>query len=1033
MDNYSPARRILKAGHTRFGTRFFLCLSIQLLLTLVLPGQSSYVIENYTNDNGLPQNSVLSIQVDSAGYCWLATQMGLVRWDGRNFKTYNGSDIPGVDFLSVRSMAQDGRGNIYVCLNIVGYPTLKINGIPGLTAPSPQKMQTRQDWIFNNGWWIGNELMQKVRMPEAWKKIAAKLADIPSDRTVFTLPGNNRFYIIAEEAAIPYLYYMANDNAQKLKKIFQRYGAFITVDNTLAELDGTDTVTLWEEGRMRKQPAVLLGGLYNDKNYRAGTKKLLWCVTGSFVYCENNLYKLFLENGVLKSQKVLSGVTLPDIKCIYYLEAYDIYLLGSDTKGLFVVHPKSFTYPALPATSLNENFYSQLLIDSISLFSKDILISRQKPPKSLPLGSEEARALYRSGEYMFFEKASSLYRYSFKTGKTAFICHLDSVIKGVLRSGTDSSVIYFCTQRNSLGAYSLANPNKTPVFKKLFNDRFFSGMEAVGRDSFLLFTDRGLIWYDVKNDHVYKKMLEQVSIRNIYYEPDGKIWIAAYGKGIMLVDKEAVYTFPSDSRRALRVLHGFIEDGRGNFWMPTNDGLLKVSKAELLAFAAGTTKNVYYYRYDKTLGLRINEFNGGCQPFYIRFPDSLLSLPSIDGLVWFHPDKVKTIYPAAAIYIEQVKLDDSLCDVNMGKIVLPPDFKRLHIKAGSPYFGIRDNQRIQYMVEELNNTWTDLPEDGMMLNNIQAGTYTMVLRKHVGRYVEDFIYTRLVIKVQPWFYNTWWFRSLIIGLIIIAIFFIASYRERLLKARARKLEQEVADRTSELNNTVIDLKQSEDALKESTAVKDMMTTLILHDLRSPLRFMDVLIQHIAGNIKEEEQIAVREEIKALQKTSQSLSGFSQTFFTWATSQHAGFKVINTRFPLQQVLDELVLLYEPISAVKGNTIQTVANNIVCNTDKNILSTILRNLLDNANKNNTGTIIAITAATGKTTVSITVADNGAGMEESVLTALRNGLAPDASGNMGYRMITDLTKKIGATLHIDSKLNEGTRVTLVFENTI
>jgi len=64
-----------------------------LLLFLVLPlgsyGQSSdYLITNYTVNDGLPSNECHDVVQDSLGYIWIATDRGLVRWDGYEFKVY---------------------------------------------------------------------------------------------------------------------------------------------------------------------------------------------------------------------------------------------------------------------------------------------------------------------------------------------------------------------------------------------------------------------------------------------------------------------------------------------------------------------------------------------------------------------------------------------------------------------------------------------------------------------------------------------------------------------------------------------------------------------------------------------------------------------------------------------------------------------------------------------------------------------------------------------------------------------------------
>lgn len=67
------------------------CLS--LLCLLLLPcysfAQKRYTVSHYTSDNGLQQNSVKSIAMDSEGFVWLATEDGLARFDGRQFYVFN--------------------------------------------------------------------------------------------------------------------------------------------------------------------------------------------------------------------------------------------------------------------------------------------------------------------------------------------------------------------------------------------------------------------------------------------------------------------------------------------------------------------------------------------------------------------------------------------------------------------------------------------------------------------------------------------------------------------------------------------------------------------------------------------------------------------------------------------------------------------------------------------------------------------------------------------------------------------------------
>ena len=73
-----------------------------LLFLFLLPGPaangqtslSDYSVVNYNSDNALPQNSIKGMAFDKNGFLWMATEMGLVRFDGRNFREYNMDNSP---------------------------------------------------------------------------------------------------------------------------------------------------------------------------------------------------------------------------------------------------------------------------------------------------------------------------------------------------------------------------------------------------------------------------------------------------------------------------------------------------------------------------------------------------------------------------------------------------------------------------------------------------------------------------------------------------------------------------------------------------------------------------------------------------------------------------------------------------------------------------------------------------------------------------------------------------------------------------
>lgn len=95
-----------------------ICRGIWLLL-VVFSGKAfgqDRLHSHFNVRNGLPSNRAYSIAQSSAGYIWIGTDRGVVRWDGRNFKTYTTAD--GLPDNEVLHVFDDDYGRIWInCFN----------------------------------------------------------------------------------------------------------------------------------------------------------------------------------------------------------------------------------------------------------------------------------------------------------------------------------------------------------------------------------------------------------------------------------------------------------------------------------------------------------------------------------------------------------------------------------------------------------------------------------------------------------------------------------------------------------------------------------------------------------------------------------------------------------------------------------------------------------------------------------------------------------------------------------------------------
>src|ERR1700744_6084712 len=73
---------------------------------------NGYSVQHFTDENGLPQNSINDLLFDKDGYLWLASQVGLVRFNGSSFRTYYPDDKPVME-SNIVSLGKNEKGQLY--------------------------------------------------------------------------------------------------------------------------------------------------------------------------------------------------------------------------------------------------------------------------------------------------------------------------------------------------------------------------------------------------------------------------------------------------------------------------------------------------------------------------------------------------------------------------------------------------------------------------------------------------------------------------------------------------------------------------------------------------------------------------------------------------------------------------------------------------------------------------------------------------------------------------------------------------------
>ena len=86
---------------------------------------TQYVHEYWTGDQGLPQNSVISILQSRDGYLWLGIEQGLVRFDGVRFTVYDMGTIPEMKSNMIWNLHEGRDGSLWISTHNGGVTHMK--------------------------------------------------------------------------------------------------------------------------------------------------------------------------------------------------------------------------------------------------------------------------------------------------------------------------------------------------------------------------------------------------------------------------------------------------------------------------------------------------------------------------------------------------------------------------------------------------------------------------------------------------------------------------------------------------------------------------------------------------------------------------------------------------------------------------------------------------------------------------------------------------------------------------------------------
>ncbi|MDA3929728.1 MAG: response regulator [Prolixibacteraceae bacterium] len=593
---------------------------------------------------------------------------------------------------------------------------------------------------------------------------------------------------------------------------------------------------------------------------------------------------------------------------------------------------------------------------------------------------------------------------------------------GVLGSGLD---LFIPTNEEFIDyGYASNNPNRidhdnTMTILEDSQNNIWFGTEGGGVYKYLIDDDKMI---QFKNDPNNPNSLVNNVVNTLFEDSKGLIWMGTQGNGISIYNpKNNTYKLINkESGLPSNVIQGIVEDKNHTFWISTTNGISHFNKKE------NTFKN-----YNREDGLQGNEFKYNAS---ILSSDGTIYMGGMKGLTIFNPDSINNNKVLPPVYFTGFNLFDKPLEIGTENSPL-----QNHIEVTDTITLSHKQSEFSISYVALNYTSSNKNEYAYKMigydkdyryvgnkrvasyMNLAPGTYTF----HVKASNNDNIWNEKGAKLTfiiltPW-WQTWWFRSLIIIGIMGASLSFSYWRIELLKEQKRILERKVQERTNEAN--------------EANEQKLRFFTSMSHEFRTPLTLILGPIEHLVAKYKDDNESSYYYSV--IQKNAFRLLRLINNILDLRKIDTNHMKINCITYDVVFFIRNLINAFNESAYKQNVNIDFVTNKESFETwiDPGKMEIIFYNLISNA--------LHFTPALGTITIKLEInsknknmlfvcEDTGQGIEPQKLNRIfdrfyqaeQNDTHNNKGTGIGLSLIKEIIEILGGTIEVSSKLNSGTK---------
>lgn len=1025
------------------------------------------VFENYTLENGLPNNTVHQAFQDSRGYMWFATNHGVCRYDGYRFTTFRNdpTDSTSLSGLLARVIYEDKQKNLWIGTESGGLNRFnreqetfehilsadKARGIGTSVKAIAEDAQGRL-WLGTN---IGIKMYDPQTKKVQWYPFKENNLSSPSDTYVRVLQFDvNGKLWVGTNAGL--------DLFDLSTRTFSRiYNSYRELKDEIWEIYSDPKGMLWVgtynnglfliNPSTRQAQKIYLGSNREwSKTIRSVARDeqgLYWIGSRAGLYIYNAEKKVAVWFGSIENEQ--RSLVNNSILNVFKDAAHNLWISTRGGISLMVPERQIFRhYKALPNNSkyLNNNevyaaradrWGNSLWIgtdtggvnildrkkEQFSYMTHDVNNPNSLAGNCIKSLIDDGKGniwigTYKDGISVFNEKSKRFTHFRHDpanplslSSNSVWALHKDRT--GNMWVGSNAGLDLYNDRTNGFIHQNINSKNQQVSW--ISEDS--TGHLWLGLSSVVAIFKPGA--------GIIKTFREQGSC--FYEDTKGRYWLATKNNGLVLFRAHNGPSKYYDERDELpnNQVFQILEDNGGNLWLSTANGLTMFDP-----------KNETFTNFDKSDGLQNNQFHYGAA---CKLSNGELIFGGVNGFNLFDPAKVvknnyrpPVVLTDLKIFNKSVHVNDQFSVLHRSisetkEITIPYEYNMLTLEFAALNFVRPEKNMYKFKLTGFDKGWYESGyKSSATYTNLDPGQYTFSVIAANNDQVWNNEGLQIRITILPPFWKTWWFNLLLLlmmlGLIYMIILFIVN-RE--------KIKQQ-------LDVERIKVRQ----LNEVNDIKLRFFTNVSHEIRTPLTLIIGPLERIKNT--EMPQELMKTQVEIMYRNANALLRLVNQLLDFRKLETGNLRLELQRGDMVLFIREIVNSFSQMARDKDIRLKFSAYNesILSYFDADKLEKILNNLLSNAFKftGKQGTVsVYMTIGVDESFdnhdefIEIVVKDNGIGIEPKNRERIFHRFfqvsdnKSEGGTGIGLALTKELVKLHEGEIFIDSEPGKGTRFTV------